>query len=70
MPFLGLGVMSLISHSGAGGIFLKNTNECSRALFVPSLSFFLFNESRQMDAYGGHLKDVNSSALASSLMDT
>lgn len=35
-----------------------------------SLSFlFLFNESRQKDAYGGHLKDVNPLGLASSLMD-
>ncbi len=54
--------MSLILHSGAGGILVMDTNEC-RALFV------LFNKKRQKDAYGGHLKDVNPLALASSLMD-
>lgn len=30
---------------------------------------FLFNERRQKDVYGGHLKDVNPLGLASSLMD-
>lgn len=38
-------VMSLILHSGAGGVLVMDTNERSRALFVSFL--FLLNERRK-----------------------
>jgi len=39
--------MSLILHSGAGGILVMDTNEYSRALFVPFF-FFLMKAVKRM----------------------
>ncbi len=40
-------VMSLISHSGAGGILVMDTNECSRDLLIP-FPFSLMKNVKRM----------------------